>query len=124
MSPTVQHALEVSQIQKDLGRRWRRNIIFLKLRLIAFILLPTFIAGYYYAFVPSPMYSTKSSFQIIKSGGSSGGGAGGLGGMLAGTGFATTTEAITVQNFLMSKTAMIRLDEDAGFKKSFQRTEY
>jgi len=119
MSPAERRALEVSQIQKDLGRRRRRNIFFLTLRLIAFILLPTFIAGYYYAFVASPMYSTKSSFQIIKSGGSSGGGAGGLGGMLAGTGFATTTEAIAVQTFLMSKTAMIRLDEDAGFKQHF-----
>jgi capsular polysaccharide transport system permease protein len=115
MSPVERRALEVSQIQKDLGRRRRRNIFFLTLRLIAFILMPTFIAGYYYAFVASPMYSTKSSFQIIKSGG----GAGGLGGMLAGTGFATTTEAIAVQTFLMSKTAMIRLDEDAGFKQHF-----
>ena len=65
MSPAERRALEVSQIQKDLGRRRRRNIFFLTLRLIAFILLPTFIAGYYYAFVASPMYSTKSSFQII-----------------------------------------------------------
>ena len=68
-------------------------------RVLAFILLPTFVAGYYYAYVATPMYSTKSAFQIIKSG-RGGGGGGGLGGMLAGTGFATTTDSIAVQEFL------------------------
>ena len=86
-------------------------------RVLAFILLPTFVAGYYYAYVATPMYSTKSAFQIIKSGG--GGGGGGLGGMLAGTGFATTTDSIAVQEFLTSKEAMVRLDQDVGFKEHF-----
>lgn len=117
MSPAERRAREISVIQRDLTRRRRRNTLMLTLRVFAFILLPTFVAGYYYAYVATPMYSTKSAFQIIKSGG--GGGGGGLGGMLAGTGFATTTDSIAVQEFLTSKEAMVRLDQDVGFKEHF-----
>lgn len=118
MSPAERRAREISVIQRDLTRRRRRNTLMLILRVFAFILLPTFVAGYYYAYVATPMYSTKSAFQIIKSGGGGGGG-GGLGGMLAGTGFATTTDSIAVQEFLTSKEAMVRLDQDVGFKEHF-----
>ena len=117
LSPAERRAREVSAIQRDLTRRRRRNTLMLCLRLVGFVLIPTFVAWFYYSFVATPMYSTKSAFQIIKSGGSSGGG--GMSGLLAGTGFATTTDSIAVQAFLTSKEAMVRLDKDVGFKKHF-----
>jgi len=46
-------------------------------------------------------------------------GAGAAGGLLSGTQFATTPDAIAVQSYLESKEAMLRLDRDVGFKAHF-----
>ena len=87
----------------------------LVLRLAAFIFLPTLMSGYYFSSLATPMYSSKSAFQIIKADS----GLGGAGGLLSGTQFATTPDAIAVQSYLESKEAMLRLDRDAGFKAHF-----
>lgn len=102
-NPSAKRAAEIMALQKDMIKRRRRNIFMLFLRLTAFLFLPT------------PMYSSKSAFQIIKS--DSGHAA--AGGLLSGTQFATTPDAIAVQSYLESKEAMLRLDKDAGFKAHF-----
>ncbi|MDA8741092.1 capsule biosynthesis protein, partial [Rhodobacteraceae bacterium] len=114
-NPGVRRAAEIMALQKDMIRRRRRNILMLVLRLAAFIFLPTLMSGYYFSSLATPMYSTKSAFQIDKADS----GIGGAGGLLSGTSFATTQNAITVQTFLESKEAMLRLDRDAGFKDHF-----
>lgn len=109
-------ATEIMAIQRDIAKRRRRRATLLAIRMMVFVLLPTFVAGYYYYAVATPMYATKSEFVIQTSEASS---AGSLGGLFSGTGLATSQDSITVQGYLQSREAMIRLDEDAGFKAHF-----
>ncbi len=110
---------EIMEIQRDIGRRRRRKVALLLSRLMAFVMLPTIIVGFYYYAIATPMYSTKSEFLILTADGS-GGGAGGLGGLLPSQ-FATGQDAIATQSYLQSKDAMLRLDRDVGFRAHFSQ---
>lgn len=116
VSPAERRAEEIRNIQRDIGRRRRKKTGLLLVRLAFFVMLPTFLAGYYFYVIATPMYATKSEFLIIQNEGS--GGAGPLGGLLP-TQFATNSDSIAVQGFLQSKDAMLRLDRDVGFKSHF-----
>lgn len=116
VSPAERRAAEILKIQRDLTRRRRKKMLLLLTRLAAFVLLPTVLAGYYFYAVATPMYSTKSEFLILKAE-SSGGGA--MGSLFSGTQFATNQDAIAVQSYLTSKDAMLRLDQDVGFKSHY-----
>lgn len=114
------HISEVMRIQRDLAKRRRRKSILLSLRLFFFVGLPTILTAFYYFFVATPLYSVKSTFVIQQSGAPSGGGAGGLAGLLQGTGFATSQDSIAVQDYLQSREAMARLDQEHGFRSHFE----
>ncbi|SMX37673.1 capsule biosynthesis protein [Maliponia aquimaris] len=114
-SPAQRRAAEMMQIQRDLAARRRKKMMLLMVRLAAFVLLPTLVAGYYFYAVATPMYSTKSEFLILKAENS----AGAMGSLFSGTQFATNQDAIAVQSYLTSKDAMLRLDQDEGFKAHF-----
>ncbi|MEP1355841.1 MAG: capsule biosynthesis protein [Tateyamaria sp.] len=116
VSPADRRAQEMFNIQRDIARRRRRKTGLLLVRLAFFVMLPTFLAGYYFHAIATPMYATKSEFLIIQNEGSGGGGP--LGGLLP-TQFATNSDSIAVQGFLQSKDAMLRLDQDVGFKSHF-----
>ncbi len=108
----------VQKIQRDLAKRRRRRLGLLAIKLAFFVFVPTFLAGFYYYSIATPMYATKSEFVIQQSDNAT---ASGLGGMFAGTSFATTQDSITVQSYLNSRDAMMRLDRDHGFKAHFQQ---
>ncbi len=110
-------AREVMEIQRDIARRRRRNILALMARLTVFVTIPTIIAGYYFYAVATPMYATKSEFVIQQADG----GASPMGGLFSGTGFATSQDSITVQSYLGSRDAMLRLDENLGFREHFSQ---
>jgi capsule polysaccharide export protein KpsE/RkpR len=78
--------------------------------------------SFYFYRVATPMYATHSEFIIQKAESGAGAG-GGLGGLLGGSGFATVQESITVQAFLESREAMLRLDEELGFRAHFSQPE-
>ena len=120
LSPIERRNLEISQIQKDITRRRQRKMRGLAARLAFFVLLPTLIAGWYFYVVASPMYATKSEFLILQADNQGGQG---LGGLLSGTQFATSQDSIAVQSYLQSKDAMLRLDNDVGFKSHFSQDE-
>ena len=109
---------DIMSIQRDIARRQRRSSLLLAARLLFFVLLPTLIAGYYYYAVATPMYATKSAFVIQQAEASS---AGALGGLFSGTGIATSQDSITVQSYLQSREAMLRLDKEYGFKTHFSQ---
>ena len=88
----------------------------LMVRLAFFVMLPTFAAGYYFYKIATPMYATESQFLIIQNEG--GGGTSPFGGLLP-TQFANSADSIATQAYLQSKDAMLRLDEDAGFRTHF-----
>lgn len=110
-------ASEIIAIQRDIGRRRRKRAALLLVRLFVFVMLPTIVAGYYYYNIATPMYATKTEFIIQKAEG--GGGGSGFGSLLSGTGLATSQDSITVQGYLQSRDAMLRLDEDEGFRTHF-----
>lgn len=110
-------AAEIMNVQRDIANRRRRKLIQLATRLALFIFLPTMLVSYYYYAVATPLYATNTEFVIQKAEASSGGG--GLGGLLGGTSFATVQESITVQSYLESREAMLRLDEELSFRDHF-----
>lgn len=109
---------QIQEIQRDIARRRRRKLALLAARLLFFVGLPTFIAGYYYHNIATPMYATDTEFVIQQADGA---GSTALGGLFSGTGFATSQDSMTVQSYLTSRDAMLRLDEDAGFKTHFSQ---
>ena len=116
VSPREQRNREISDIQREISERRRRKARMLVARLAFFVGLPTLLAGWYFYGVAAPMYATKSEFLILQAdnqGGSS------IGGLLSGTQFATSQDSIAVQSYLQSKDAMLRLDQDVGFKSHF-----
>ena len=115
----VNQAAEILRMQKDIARRRRRRLALLCARMFAFVLLPTFLAGWYFYLVATPIYSVRSEFVIQQAGPASSGGS--LGGLFSGTAFATSQDSIAVQGYLQSREAMGRLDEDLGFRKHFQQ---
>ncbi|MDO6726184.1 capsule biosynthesis protein [Cognatishimia sp. 1_MG-2023] len=112
-SPAERRVREIGDIQKDIARRRRRKSLLMLSRLAAFVMLPTILAGYYYYNIATPMYSTKSEFLIIQSEQ-----AGTAGGLLSGSQF-DNKDSISTQSYLQSKEAMLRLEEDIGFKAVF-----
>ncbi|MBN9888617.1 capsule biosynthesis protein [Salipiger abyssi] len=116
-NPAERRAAEIMKIQKDLAARRRKKLMLLLTRLAFFVFLPTIIAGYYFYIVATPMYSTKSAFLILKAENA----ASGMGSLFSGTQFATNQDAIAVQSYLLSKDAMLRLDEDEGFKAHYEQ---
>lgn len=109
----------IARMQRDIAKRRRRKLALLFVRLMFFVGIPTFVAGWYYYNVATPMYSTKSEF-VIQQATPPAAGAGGLGGLFSGTAFATATDSIAVQSYLESRDALLRLDSDVGFKDHFR----
>jgi capsular polysaccharide transport system permease protein len=111
-------ASEILRMQTEIARRRRRRLLLLAARMMAFVLLPTLLAGWYFYRVATPMYATKAEFVIQQAGPASSGGA--LGGLFSGTGFATSQDSVSVQAYLQSREAMLRLESDLGFREHFQ----
>jgi capsular polysaccharide transport system permease protein len=119
VSPSQRRANDIIGIQRDIARRRRRKLALLLTRLTAFVFLPTLLAGWYYFAYATPMYATKSEFLILQA--DAQGGGGGIGGLLSGTQFATNQDSIAVQSYMQSRDAMMRLNEDMGFKAHFKQ---
>ena len=112
-------AAEIMRVQRDIASRRRKRLVLLGSRLSFFVLLPTLLVAYYYYLVATPMFATNTEFVIQKAESSAGAGGGGLGGLLGGSSFATVQESITVQAFLESREAMLRLDDEQSFRAHF-----
>tara|TARA_R100000322_G_scaffold77026_3_gene48324 strand:+ start:1895 stop:3457 length:1563 start_codon:yes stop_codon:yes gene_type:complete len=108
-------ARSIQDMQEQIVRRRRKKLLLLATRLAALVLLPTLLAGWYFYVVATPMYATKSEFVIQKA--ESGGTA--MSSLFAGSGLATSQDSITVQSYLTSRDAMLRLNEELGFKEHF-----
>ena len=105
---------EVERIQRDIVRRRRKNLLFLAARLTAFVFLPTIICMIYFAFFATHVYATKSEFIVQQAEVSAG-----TAGLLGGTAMATSQDSILVQDYLTSRGAMQRLDEEFGYREHF-----
>jgi len=115
-TPDDRRASEIIRIQRDIARRRRRKVALLFGRLGVFVLLPTLLVGWYFYMLATPMYATKSEFIIQQAQPASGPG---LGGLFQGTSMATQQDSISVQSYLTSRAAFVRLDAEHGFKAHF-----
>ena len=113
--PALRRAREVERIQQSIIRRRQKKLALLGVRLAFFVGLPTLLAGWYFYTVASPIYSTKSAFLIQQNSEQSAGGGGGLMGMISGGGGGGLSDGSSVQSYLTSIEAMIRLDQDHNF---------
>jgi len=111
------HAAEILRMQQDLARRRRRRSMLMMARLLFFVFLPTLLAGFYYYRIATPLYATKTEFVIQQAMPQSASSTS-MGG-LANTPMANMQDSITVQGYLQSRDAMLRLDRDIGFRKVF-----
>ena len=118
-TPPEHESREVMEIQRDIARRRRRRLALLAARLMVFVMLPTLIAGIYYYRIATPLYATEAEFVIQSV--EQEGGMGGFASLFAGTGLATNEDSITVQSYLRSREAMMRLDEEHGFKAHYSQ---
>ncbi|WP_208350606.1 capsule biosynthesis protein [Pseudaestuariivita rosea] len=116
LSPAAERAREIQQIQRDITRRRQRKLAMLFVRLFFFVAIPTAAAGYYFFAVATPMYATMSEFRIEQSDSPSSVGASSL---LGSTPMATVQDSVSVQGYLQSREAMLRLDESLAFKDHF-----
>lgn len=112
------HVSEIRRIQREIAQRRRRKLALLFTRLSIFIFIPTFLMGWYFYTLATPMYATKSEI-VIQQAQSQGAQAGGLGTLFQGTSMATQQDSIAVQSYLASREAMLRLDADHAFKAHF-----
>lgn len=120
----AQRERELAKVRRDIARRRRKRLMLLGARLLAFVTLPTFIVTWYFYMIATPMYATVTEFVIQQADSQSGMGA--LSGMLpsaGGMGMGGQNEATSVQSFLQSRGAMLRLDEEEGFKDHFRGPE-
>ena len=115
-NPADHRAGEIRRIQMDIAKRRRKNIISLIARLAMFVFLPTIAASYYFYVIATPMFGTHSQMVIKQAEGSR---SGGLGSLFQGSGLATQTDSTTVQSYMTSLEAFIRLDMDHGFTEHF-----
>lgn len=116
-TPAQDRAAAIMDIQRDIAKRRRRKLALLLTRLSFFVFLPTFLVGYYFIVMATPMFATNSEFVIQQAEPASA--AGGLGGLFAGTSMATQQDSITVQSYLASRAALVRLNEEHGFQAHF-----
>ena len=119
--PALRRAREVERIQQSIIKRRQKKLALLGLRLAFFVGLPTLLAGWYFYTVATPMYSTKSAFLIQQNSEQSSGG-GGLMGMISGAGGSGLSDGSSVQSYLTSIEAMIRLDQDHDFIAHYSDT--
>ncbi|MCK0096692.1 capsule biosynthesis protein [Yoonia sp. F2084L] len=112
------NAAEIRQIQRDIANRRKRKLALLWTRLSVFIFLPTFLIGWYFYNIATPMYATNSEI-VIQQAQPQGGGPQGLATLFQGTSMATQQDSIAVQSYLASREAMLRLDADYNFKEHF-----
>ncbi|MCC5962702.1 MAG: capsule biosynthesis protein [Rhodobacteraceae bacterium] len=113
---------ELKRVRRDIAKRRRKRLILLGARLLVFVTLPTFLVTWYFYVIATPMYGTESQFIIQQADSQNGMGA--MAGMLpsaAGMGLGGQSEAASVQAYLQSRAAMLRLDQEEGFRDHFQQ---
>ncbi len=110
----AEQAQQIMAMQRDIVRRRRRRFMFLGARVGAFVLFPTLLCFYYFAFWATPSYATKSEFIVQQAEV-----AASTSGLLGGTPLAANQDSILVQDFLTSRGALQRLDEEYGYREHF-----
>lgn len=106
----------MGEIRGALRRRRRLRLAGMLLRFLLFVALPTAAIGWYYYAKATDMYVSRSVL-VFKSGGQAAAGAGGL---FSFGGLGNLTDSVSVQEYILSRDILRRLDEDHGYVAHFQ----
>ncbi|MDH3263963.1 MAG: capsule biosynthesis protein [Paracoccaceae bacterium] len=109
-------AQEILRVQREIAWRRKKRFALMVTRLAAFVLLPTILAGYYFDDLATPMYGTKSEFVIQQAQPQ---GMAGSSSLFSSSPLATAQDSMTVQSYLQSREAMLRLEIELGFKAHY-----
>ncbi|MGB0852008.1 MAG: hypothetical protein ACPGVA_06750 [Pikeienuella sp.] len=110
----------MSVIRQELRRRRRLRTFWLLFRFALFVLAPTVVVGWLYYEKATDMYVSVSSL-VFKGGAATGGDAGG--GLFGGGATPISNPAIDLQEFILSRDMLRRLDQDHDYIKHFQSEE-
>lgn len=105
-------------IRSELRRRRRFRALGMVLRFAVFVLIPTAFVGWYYYEKATDMFVSDSS-MIFKTGSNQSAGSGLLG-ALVGT---SPTDSVALQEYILSRDILRRLDQDHGVIAHFQSEE-
>jgi capsular polysaccharide transport system permease protein len=108
-----------AKVEKDLARRRRGRVADLFFRLFGLVLLPTFLVGLYYYKYATDLYLSESAFVVKTASAPAPLGEGLLTGLSA-TPIATLQGSISVQDFILSREVLGRLERDLGIVAHFQ----
>ena len=118
-APAVR-AERVEAIRRDLVKRRRKRGLGVLARLAIFVWAPTMIVAWFLWTKASDLYQTESVFVIQNA--EIGGGSSNRGGLFAAFG-GGSTDGIAVQNFILSRDVLRRLDTQFGLIDSFKDPE-
>jgi len=116
----AQREADIKKIQKSIARRRQARFILIAMRLFVFVVLPTWLTGFYFYTVATPMYQVDSQ-MVIQKPDSGGAPSSGIGGLIGGGGLSNLEDSVIVQGYLGSREAMQRLDRENGFVAHFQQ---
>ncbi|MEX0969770.1 MAG: capsule biosynthesis protein [Paracoccaceae bacterium] len=112
----VERMREIAKIKRGMIRRRRMRLALLMIRLCFFVALPTFLSGYYYYSVATPMFVVETQMSVQRADPATAASAGALGLSLP-----NTEDSTVVQGYLSSREAMQRLNREYGFLAHFQQ---
>lgn len=111
----------MKEIRRELRRRRRFRSLGILLRFALFVLIPTAFVGWYYYEKATDMYVSESAMVFKGASLAGGGAAGGAAGLLGGG--ALPTDPISLQEYILSRDLLKRLDDEHGWIKHFQSTD-
>lgn len=112
----VERLREIAKIKRGMIRRRRMRLTLMFIRLSFFVALPTYLAGYYYYVLATPMYEVETQMNVQRADPASAASIG-----VAGMSLPNTEDSTVVQGFLTSREAMQRLNSELGFMAHFQQ---
>lgn len=111
----AEQAMRVAELQREIARRRRRRGVFLILRLLLFVVAPSVAAGWWQYQVASDLYVSESAFVVRSAGETPDSGGGGVAAALGAAGpMGMIQDSISVQDFVLSREALDRLDAELG----------
>jgi len=112
----IERLREIAKIKRGMIRRRRLRLLLLTVRLLFFVALPSYLAGYYYYNIATPMYVVETQMSVQRSDPTTAAATGAMGLSLP-----NTEDSTVVQGFLTSREAMQRLNTELGFMEHFQQ---
>lgn len=108
--------LEIAKLEKKIKQRRESRMRKLIRRFSLFVILPTIIMVVYYYFIATPLYGANTQMNIQKA---SNAATQGMQSLFAGTALASQRDSISVQDYLNSRSAFTRLENDYPFAQLF-----